>query len=105
MVTLPISVNGTLDICYHCYQIILMPQLLVRDIDEALVYKLKRRAADHGVSAEEEHRRILREALSRPDTGKPSLIEFLTSPEAEIHPDTDLDLERSRTLEDRDTGL
>ena len=82
-----------------------MAQLLVRDIDETLVYKLKRRAVEHGVSAEEEHRRILREVLSRPDGGKPSLIEFLTSPEGEVNPKVDLDLERSREVEDRDTSI
>lgn len=42
-----------------------MAQLLVRNIPDALAKKLKQRAAEHGVSAEEEHRRILREALER----------------------------------------
>ncbi|MES2707854.1 MAG: DNA-binding protein [Verrucomicrobiota bacterium] len=40
-----------------------MAQLLVRNIDDALVSALKKRAAEHGVSAEEEHRRILRKEL------------------------------------------
>ena len=40
-----------------------MAQLLVRNISEALAKTLKQRAAEHGVSAEEEHRRILQEAL------------------------------------------
>lgn len=40
-----------------------MPQLLVRQIEEKVVRKLKERAGKHGVSMEEEHRRILREAL------------------------------------------
>lgn len=44
-----------------------MSQLLVRNIPESLVRKLKRRAVEHGVSAEEEHRRILSEALRRPE--------------------------------------
>ena len=43
-----------------------MSQLLVRNIPESLVKKLKRRAVEHGVSAEEEHRQILRAALSQP---------------------------------------
>ena len=43
-----------------------MSQLLVRNVPKTLVKKLKQRAADHGVSAEEEHRRILREELMRP---------------------------------------
>lgn len=41
-----------------------MAQLLVRNIPDALSKKLKQRAAEHGVSAEEEHRRILREVLT-----------------------------------------
>jgi antitoxin FitA len=38
-------------------------QLIVRNIDEDLVLRLKRRAAEHGRSAEEEHRCLLRAAL------------------------------------------
>jgi len=40
-----------------------MPQLIVRKIEEQVVKKLKEQAGAHGVSMEEEHRRILREAL------------------------------------------
>lgn len=40
-----------------------MAQLLVRDLPEAVVRSLKRRAARHGRSAEAEHRRILEAAL------------------------------------------
>jgi plasmid stability protein len=40
-----------------------MAQLIVRDIDKAVVSALKRRAAEHGRSAEAEHREILRDAL------------------------------------------
>lgn len=40
-----------------------MAQLLVRNLDDELVRHLKRRAGEHGVSVEEEHRRILRDAL------------------------------------------
>lgn len=43
-----------------------MPQLLVRQIEEKVVRKLKEQAGRHGVSMEEEHRRILREALLGP---------------------------------------
>ena len=82
-----------------------MSQLLVRDIDAALVRKLKRRAAENGVSTEEEHRRILKEVLSRSDNGKPSLIEFLVSTEGEVSPEIELDLSRSRKIESRDTEL
>lgn len=80
-----------------------MPQLLVRDVDEAIVRELKRRAAERGVSAEEEHRRLLREALAKPTKGKPSLMEFLVS--TEVNPKVELDLERSRDTETRDTGF
>lgn len=38
-------------------------QLIVRNIDERLVRLLKVRAAQHGRSAEAEHREILRHAL------------------------------------------
>ncbi len=44
-----------------------MAQLLVRNISDALAKTLKQRAAEHGVSAEEEHRRILQEALAGGD--------------------------------------
>ena len=44
-----------------------MAQLLVRNISDELVRALKLRAAAHGVSAEEEHRRILTKALTEPD--------------------------------------
>jgi plasmid stability protein len=40
-----------------------MPQLIVRQIEEKVVKKLKQQAGVHGVSMEEEHRRILRESL------------------------------------------
>jgi antitoxin FitA len=40
-----------------------MPQLLVRDVPHDVVEALKRRAAEHGRSAEAEHRIILEEAL------------------------------------------
>jgi plasmid stability protein len=40
-----------------------MPQLIVRQIEEQIVRKLKQQAGAHGVSMEEEHRRILRESL------------------------------------------
>lgn len=48
-----------------------MAQLLVRKVPGSLVEKLKRRAAEHGISAEEEHRRILAEALRGPGPAAP----------------------------------
>jgi antitoxin FitA len=66
-----------------------MPQLIVRNLEEAVVRELKKRAGEHGVSMEEEHRRILREKLlpaaenqsfrdflmSMPDVGDDSIFE------------------------------
>ncbi len=40
-----------------------MSQLIVRNVGQEIVRALKRRAADHGRSAEAEHREILRAAL------------------------------------------
>lgn len=40
-----------------------MAQLIVRNIDKAIVDSLRARAAKHGRSSEAEHREILREAL------------------------------------------
>lgn len=77
-----------------------MAQLLVRDIDPTLVRKLKRRASTHGISAEEEHRRILRDALSRPAEEPPTLMEFLLNSSAA--PDVELLLERSRDVGSRE---
>jgi antitoxin FitA len=38
--------------------------LLVRNLDDDLIVRLKRRAAQHGRSTEAEHREILRQALA-----------------------------------------
>ena len=43
-----------------------MAQLMVRNLPEDLVAALKQRAAKHNRSAEQEHREILRAALSGP---------------------------------------
>ena len=72
-----------------------MAQLLVRDVPEALAKTLEQRAAQHGVSAEEEHRRILEEALTSPATGtdeKFSLFDHIRllseiAPDFEFEPD------------------
>ena len=40
-----------------------MGQLLVRNLEETVVKRLRQRAARRGFSMEEEHRRILRKAL------------------------------------------
>ena len=54
-----------------------MPQLIVRQVEETVVKKLKARAGLHGVSMEEEHRRILREALLGKAANRPSFKDFL----------------------------
>jgi plasmid stability protein len=56
-----------------------MPQLIVRQIEDKVVKKLKEQAGQHGVSMEEEHRRILRAALVGPSKRKPSFKEHLLS--------------------------
>jgi plasmid stability protein len=53
-------------------------QLIVRNIEDHVVAALKRRAAQHGRSAEAEHREILRQALARPEERMP-FDEFLES--------------------------
>jgi plasmid stability protein len=58
-----------------------MPQILIRKLDEAVVRKLRAKAAADGVSVEEEARRILRTSLI-PDAPDMSLIDYLrTMPE------------------------
>jgi plasmid stability protein len=44
-----------------------MASLSVRQLDEETVARLRARAANHGVSMEEEARRILREAVAAPE--------------------------------------
>ena len=76
-----------------------MPQLIVRNLEEAVVRQLKKRAGEHGVSMEEEHRRILRDVLV-PEKKEPSFKEFLMR-----MPDVGDDsiFERDRSLPDRAT--
>lgn len=76
-----------------------MAQLIVRDLDEAVVRALKARATRKGVSAEAEHRAILREALLR----RPSRSfrdALLSMPD--VGEDADFIVERDV---DRDDGL
>ena len=54
-----------------------MAQLIVRKLSSDLVRLLKRRAAEHGRSAEEEHREILKQALQPGGKGlKQRLLEM-----------------------------
>lgn len=54
-----------------------MAQLIVRNVEEALVRELKKQAAKHNRSAEQEHREILRRALLGPT--RRSLAEVLSA--------------------------
>ena len=65
-----------------------MSQLIVRNLPSTLVRKLKSRAVEHGVSAEEEHRRILGNALAGPDDDFPDLKAVLLAM-PEVGTDTD----------------
>lgn len=51
-------------------------QLLVRNLDDEVVEALKQRAAKHGRSVEEEHRRILKRVLC-PKRPKKTFLEHL----------------------------
>ena len=73
-----------------------MPQLIVRQIEERVVKKLKEQAGLHGVSMEEEHRRILREALLGKSAKRPSFKEALL---AMPHVGDDKDFERGPQIE------
>ena len=54
-----------------------MAQLIVRQIEDHVVKKLKRQAGEHGVSMEAEHRRILRDSVLRTGRQRASFKEAL----------------------------
>lgn len=72
-----------------------MPQLLVRDIDPAVIRKLRSRAAAQGISVEEAHRQLLRSALvgGRPGPQE-NFIDYLRS----IPPDDTIEFPRAPEL-------
>ena len=76
-----------------------MAQLIVRELEESVVRALKVRAAKKGVSAEAEHRAILREVLLRqPDRSfKKALLAM-----PNVGKDSDFAIDRDL---DRDDGL
>lgn len=76
-----------------------MAQLLVRDIEGEVVRELKVRAARHGRSAEEEHRQILREALS--SKGPPQSLKEILLEMPDVGEDRDFERpeDRGRTVE------
>ena len=58
-----------------------MMQLTVTNIEDQVVAALPRRAAEHGVSTEEEHRRILAKALAGKSGGMSFKDFLLTIPD------------------------
>ena len=71
-----------------------MPQLIVRKLENAVVSRLRRRAAAEGISVEEAHRRVLREALlGEPSPPRQNFVEYLRA-----MPEVDLPLTRARDL-------
>jgi plasmid stability protein len=76
-----------------------MAQLIVRELEEAVVRALKLRAAKNGVSAEAEHRAILRDVLLR-RANRSFKDALLAMPDV----GTDADFAIDRDL-DRDDGL
>ncbi len=77
-----------------------MPQLTVRNVNEQVVRALKRRAADHGRSAEAEHRDIPRQALLDGEESFASSAKALRSRLRSTVDSADL----IRADRDRDTG-
>ncbi len=73
-----------------------MAQLIVRNVDDKIAQRLKTKAAKNGVSMEEEHRRILQQALfsqrnsfkdmllSIPEVGQDEDFERIPQPIREI---------------------
>lgn len=77
-----------------------MAQLLVRNLEEELVRALQVRAAEHGRSAEAEHREILRAALMP----APDFKAFLSSM-PNVGEDADFERDRSSGALPRDVDL
>lgn len=75
-----------------------MAQLIVRNLEEALVRQLEVRAAAHGRSAEEEHREILRRTLG-PAAAPPLKQSLLAMPDHGADRDFDRADDRGRELD------
>jgi antitoxin FitA len=71
----------------------IMAQLIVRNIEDAVVDALRREAARHGRSAEAEHREILRRHLLK--TARRSLKSHLLSM-PQVGQDADFEIRRPR---------
>ncbi|EDX83001.1 hypothetical protein S7335_179 [Synechococcus sp. PCC 7335] len=70
-----------------------MANLIVRNIDDAIVKALKQRASRHGISVEAEHRKILEQVLLQP--ARKSFAEVLC-----MIPDVGNDADFERVEED-----
>jgi plasmid stability protein len=71
-----------------------MPQLIVRKLEASIVRRLRSRAAKEGVSVEEAHRRVLRQALLGKDSAAVGdFVDYLRS-----IPDVDFPIKRQRDL-------
>jgi plasmid stability protein len=70
--------------------LIAVAQLIVRNLDEDLVQRLKRRAAAHGRSAEEEHRQLLRQVLRPEGLGEALLAMPNVGDDADFERQSDL---------------
>ena len=66
-----------------------MAQLTVRNVDDRIVRALKKRAADHGRSAEAELREILREALLQDELDMKGFAELAADLRSRLHSDLD----------------
>jgi antitoxin FitA len=75
-----------------------MANLIVRNIDEAIVKALKMRASQHGISAEAEHRKILVQVLLKPQ--KKSFAEVLVQ-----IPNVGRDSDFERVQDDRTSNV
>ena len=72
-----------------------MPQLIVRNLDEEVVARLKQQAGKHGISAEEEHRRILRASLLGEHDGAARSLKDLLLAKPDIDDNSLFDRDRS----------
>ncbi len=72
-----------------------MAQLLVRNIEDAVVKKLRGQAAEQGISVEEAHRRLLRTVLGDSAAHpQDNLVAYLRS----IPTDDEVEFERAKDL-------
>jgi antitoxin FitA len=89
--------------CYqtHLGEMRTLPALLVRNVEDALVERLKKRAAARGRSVEAEHREILRAALE-PATTEDLLALLRACPEPGFMDGVERSRETGRPAEFRD---